>query len=447
MPATRASNETREAPMKPGLFLAVLAATFLALLAGVTAASAATQGSAAVALLDESGEIDGAPYRIVVPANWNGTLIEFVRGYVDKADHAGEVDDRTPRIAQNSAVEAVLLARGYALAGSARRDNGWAVEEGLGDVVALVSYFRDTIARPKITLLWGSSLGTVITLATAERTGGVFDGYLAQCGVGAGALRVWDEAADLELAYDVVFGMPAAWGVPGDVRDDLDFGEISPLLSAHYAASFGRFEFIRLVAGDPGSGIVPPPSFFTPLPGGLPLWVRQVMFFATEGQAELERRAGGPVAQNLNRTYRLSADEQAYLATLGVDADPLLAAMNARRDIAAPPASRNYLEHFADYNGRIKRPVLTLHTRVDELVHVSHEAAYRATVDAAGRGDLLVQAYTSGVSHCSFSTDQQLTTIGALEDWVRTGTRPSADAFPVSLGFLAGFSPPAWLQP
>jgi hypothetical protein len=54
--------------------------------------------------------------------------------------------------------------------------------------------------------------------------------------------------------------------------------------------------------------------------------------------------------------------------------------------------------------------------------------------------------YTSGISHCSFSTDQQLATIGALEAWVRTGTR-SADAFPVSLGFLAGFTPPPWLQP
>jgi hypothetical protein len=46
--------------------------------------------------LDFSGEINGAPFRIVVPAVWNGTLVEFVRGYTDKADQPGEVDNRNP---------------------------------------------------------------------------------------------------------------------------------------------------------------------------------------------------------------------------------------------------------------------------------------------------------------------------------------------------------------
>ena len=41
--------------------------------------------------LDESGEINGAPYRIVVPTVWNGTLLVYAHGYRDKADHPGEV--------------------------------------------------------------------------------------------------------------------------------------------------------------------------------------------------------------------------------------------------------------------------------------------------------------------------------------------------------------------
>ncbi len=97
--------------------------------------------------LDVSGEINGAPFRIVVPAVWNGTMIEFVRGHVDKADHPGEVDNRNPTIAPSPAVRDALLARGYALAGSARKDNGWSVEEGLDDVVALASYFRENVVN------------------------------------------------------------------------------------------------------------------------------------------------------------------------------------------------------------------------------------------------------------------------------------------------------------
>ena len=130
--------------------------------------------------LDVSGEINGAPFRIVVPAVWNGTLVEFVRGYLDKADHPGEVENRNPTIAPTSAIRDALLANGYALAGSARKSNGWSVEEGLDDVVALASYFRENVASPTTTILWGASGGTVITLETAERNGGAFEGYLAE---------------------------------------------------------------------------------------------------------------------------------------------------------------------------------------------------------------------------------------------------------------------------
>src|SRR5262245_24060747 len=80
--------------------------------------------------LDVSGEINGAPYRIVVPASWNGTLLVFQRGYTFKAD-PGEIENRNPTITPNAAVRDALLAQGYALSGSARKVNGWDVEDGL----------------------------------------------------------------------------------------------------------------------------------------------------------------------------------------------------------------------------------------------------------------------------------------------------------------------------
>ena len=397
--------------------------------------------------LDFSGEINGAPFRIVVPAVWDGTLVEFVRGYTDKADQPGEVDNRNPTIAPNAAVRDALLARGYALAGSARKSNGWSVEEGLDDVVALASYFRENVANPTSTILWGSSGGTVITLETAERNGGAFDGYLASSAVGAGASRTWDQALVLRLAYDVTFGMPSSWGTPGDVRDDIDFEtQVAPLLSPQISdpANFGRFEFIRLVAGLPGSGIIPPAGLY---PGAL----LTNFSLATEAQAELERRAGGPIAQNITHTYALTSAEKAYVANLGVDADSLLETMNARRDIAAPSSPRNYLKQFADYSGLIKRPVLTLHAALDLNVVVAHESAYRNAIAAAGRDDLLVQVYTAGIGHGgpvgSFNVDQQVRAIEAIDAWARSGTRPAPSTFPGELGFIPGFVPPEWPQP
>jgi pimeloyl-ACP methyl ester carboxylesterase len=394
--------------------------------------------------LDVSGEINGAPYRIVVPAVWNGTLLLFQRGYTDLADHPGEVDNRNPTITTSAAVRDALLAQGYALSGSARKVNGWDVEDGLDDVVALVSHFRENVAKPTRTLLLGFSLGGLIALETAERNGGAFDGYLAVCPVSAGTTRILDHFLALRLAYDVTFGMPSSWGTPGDVRDDLDFEtEVSPILAAQASepANLGRFEFLRLVTGIPGSGLTPPPGSY---PNRL---IGQPFYFATEAEAELERRAGGPVAQNLNHTYNLTEAEKAYLASLGVDADPLLEAMNARRDIAAPAGPRNYVRHFADFSGFIKHPVLTVHARMDQILPVASESAYRNTIAAAGRDDRLFQAYTTGTQHCGVNDAQQLAAIQVLDDWVKTGTRPEPSAFPAAAGFIPGFEPPAWLQP
>src|SRR5215207_4263593 len=120
----------------------LLSFAFLFMLA--LTASAAQQ----VGPIDVTGEIDGAPYRIVVPAVWNGTLLVYGHGYRDKADHPGEVDNRKADIAPNADVEAALLAQGYALSGSAYKDNGWAVEEGMQDLKNLATYFRVNIAQP-----------------------------------------------------------------------------------------------------------------------------------------------------------------------------------------------------------------------------------------------------------------------------------------------------------
>ena len=60
--------------------------------------------------IDTSGEIDGAPYRIVVPAAWNGTLLVYAHGYRDKADHPGQVANRTPPVAPNAALAPAVRA-------------------------------------------------------------------------------------------------------------------------------------------------------------------------------------------------------------------------------------------------------------------------------------------------------------------------------------------------
>jgi hypothetical protein len=412
----------------------VLAATF--------AAVAATGAQADTTL---TGSLGGAPYAIRVPTSWNGTLLVYAHGYRDKADHSGETDDRSADTSPSPALDAVLLGQGYALAGSAYADNGWAVKEGIHDTRLLTTFFNGRFGKPTETLLWGFSMGSVVTFAEAEHANGVFDGYLAACAVGAGTPRAWDGALAHLLAYKVAFGIPASWGTPGNVRDDLNYEtDVLPkLLFADTAdpAYVGKLEFIRLVVQTAGPGTIPPP----------PIWFTGAgfltnMFFLTEAKAELERRAGGPPNQNLTHTYSLTAREKAYLALLGVNANPLLAAMNAE-DYAADTSARNYAEHWSDYSGKLKGPMLTLHTQVDTLVPPAHESAYAATVASAGRSGELYQTFTNGQGHCNFTGPQLLTAVAALDRWVKDGVKPTADSFPAALGFVPGFVPPPWPQP
>ena len=393
--------------------------------------------------LDLSGEIHGAPYRIRVPEVWNGTLLIFAHGYRDKADHPGEIDNRNADVAPNPALEAPLLAQGYALAGSAYKDNGWAVGDAILDTRNLAVFFRENVAQPQRTIIVAASLGTFVGFKSMEQFNGIYDGALCLCGAGAGSTRLWDSGVPLYLAYDVIFGIPPSWGTVGEVRNDIDFdtevlAKLAPELSN--IANFPKFEFIRLVAKNPGRGITPPPP-----PAFFPGWALTDFFFFTEARAELQRRAGGPVVQNLDQNYTLTAAEKAYLAGIGLPTavvDAWLAQMNARRNIEAQQSARSFLRNNTEFNGKIHNPILTTHTIIDPLLVVANESAYAELNAAAGKEELLFQTFTTGVGHCNLTGPQILTLIGATDLWVRTGVRPTSASFPPALGFNQAFVPP-----
>lgn len=395
--------------------------------------------------LDLAGEINGAPYRIRVPENWNGTLLIFAHGYRDKADHPGEIDNRNADVAPNAALEAPLLAQGFALAGSAYKDNGWAVEDAIQDTKNLALFFQANVAKPQRTIIVAASLGTFVGYKSMEQFNGIYDGALCLCSAGAGATRLWDSGVPLYLAYDVVFGIPPSWGTVGEVRNDIDFdtevlAKLAPELSN--IANFPKFEFLRLVAKNPGRGLTPPPP-----PAFFPGWAVTDFFFITEARAELQRRAGGPIVQNLDHNYTLTDAEKAYLAGLGVPSpvvDAWLAQMNARRNIEAKTSARNYVRNNTDFNGKIRNPILSVHTIIDPLLVVANESAYAELNASVGQEERLFQTFTTGVGHCAFSGPQILTAIGAIDLWVRTGVQPTSASFPEALGFNNAFVPPSF---
>ena len=177
------------------------------------------------------------------------------------------MEDRSADVAPDPTIETTLLAQGYALAGSAWKENGWDIDDATQDTKDLTVFFRANVAKPDHTILWAFSVGTFVAFKSVEQFGGIYDGALCSCAVGAGATRIWDNGVPALLAYDVLFGIPGTWGTVGEVRNDIDFEtEVQPKLIGEVSnpLNFPKFEFIRLVAGIPGRGITPPapPAFY-----------------------------------------------------------------------------------------------------------------------------------------------------------------------------------------
>jgi hypothetical protein len=65
--------------------------------------------------------------------------------------------------------------------------------------------------------------------------------------------------------------------------------------------------------------------------------------------------------------YTLSDADRLYLAGLGVDADALLAQVNAMTAFTSDRNERNHAAHYVTPSGAIDRPVLTVHTTGDAV--------------------------------------------------------------------------------
>jgi alpha-beta hydrolase superfamily lysophospholipase len=398
----------------------VVAATQVPLLDGTLLRGDREAGAAAQpGPLDVRGDLDGAVYRFVVPEQWNGTLLVFAHGYRS----AGIDEDRRPALVPTHADRAALMRAGYALAGTAYRHNGWALDVAVDDVDTIAQLFGQTVAPPRRVLVWGESMGGLVAAAALEAHPDTFDGGLSVCGVLGGATAWWDtNGLTLALAYDAAFGWPASWGPIDAPRADLDFwDEVAPLVASQIEdpALRARWEFVRLVIGAPGA------DFYA---GGALL----AMDLATLGRADLAARAGGQPLAAPAAGYDLAAEDTADVATQGLDAVPLLEHMNA-----APPAvdatARAWLAQHVDPTGALADPLLALHTEADTLVPAGNLAAYEARAEAAGRGALVVAATLPGSGHCTFSADQISAAVTALDRWVDDGTVPD----PRSLAALA----------
>ena len=214
---------------------AVAAASLITIGAPVIASASAAEACAAGATCEGTltGSLGASPYTIKMPDNFNGTVLMYSHGYrigtpvpaalatplglpaspsytrisypafapVFGSDVA-YIGSNGADVAPNDTVATNLLAQGYALAGTGYARQGWATAEGVESGAAMINLINSgAVPKTKKILVWGDSLGGLISQTLAEKYPKRIAGSLPSCGVVEGPIQAFSSAMTLLFTW------------------------------------------------------------------------------------------------------------------------------------------------------------------------------------------------------------------------------------------------------
>jgi len=316
------------------------------------------------AVRTSAGALDGVPYRIDIPKNWNGNLVVLMHGYEPKG-----VPRQNPWPQTEEAP--IFLSRGYAVAASAFASQGWAVGDALKDSEKLRQFFIKENRTPQHAYVVGFSLGGLETLATMERYGSKYSGALSMCGVNASAPDIVARGVVTPLvAFDVYFP-----GVLPDLADPaspamVDQERIENALKSNPASATRLQERLQETSAS--------------LPGSLMLDYLVLH--------EIVQRAGGMPVDTTKTNYTEFADDAAFNKKV--------------RRYQGTPAAMAYLASNVTLTGKIAAPVVLQRNAFDPTVPSRFGNVYPELAKAAGNASKVTVLPPVGEGHCAFTQEE-----------------------------------------
>ncbi len=444
----------------PLLALLLVISSFTATSTHTAHASSAMQSSCVLSneTNTQQGTLDGADYIIQVPANWHGTLVFYSHGYVPAGAPNPAAD------APGKQTASALLQEGYALAGSAYSQTGWAVQQAFHDDLALLDFFTQTCGHPQRTIIWGSSMGGLITAGLVQLAPQRFAGAVPMCGVLGGDVGFFNQSLDGLFAFNLLLadGSLPLLNSPNLPATILQAQHI--LTTAQQTPEGrARIALISALADVPGWFVPTSPE---PTPTDYPTH-EQNQYLATQenlplsllGMADVQARAGGNPFWTDGVDYRQQLQQSTDNAEVknlyqqaGLDLQSDLDTLQDASPIAVNEQALDYFKQYIIFNGRLDVPVLTMHTTGDTLVTVQNEQAYKSVVDAAGNASMLRQIYVHRAGHCTFTDGEMLTALHTMvhrldsERWSDATDLYQLNTTALLLGALSNPVPPEFIS-
>jgi hypothetical protein len=334
----------------------------------------------------------GALSLFCIPAQgWNGDLFVFAHGYTDPNAPLGFQNLTLP---DGASLPVLAQSLGYAFATTSYRRNGLAILEGVDDIRQLVAAFPAVAhATPRHTYLVGASEGGIVTTLLVEQSPKLFSGGMATCGPIGNFKKQVDYWGDFRVLFDYFFpsvlpptpvaippGVMTQWGalyaptIATTVTQPVNANAARQLISTSHAAidpaqpatvvnTTLDILWYNVFATNDAHGQL----------GGNPYGNQTRWYWGSDNDLRL----------NLN-VYRVSADAEA-LAALGP----------------------------YETTGKLRIPLVTMHTTGDDVVPFWHELYYIAKAQPTGRGSLTpIPIFRYG--HCNFKSSELLAGFGIL---------------------------------
>lgn len=324
-------------------------------------------------------------YRVCMPdpAKANGALVVYAHGYV-KPDPAVPVQIPESQMTLDGvSVSDMVTDLGFAFATTAYPKTGLAVKEGVEDVKLLVDSVKARFGVPARVFLAGVSEGGLVTAKAVEKYGGtVFNGGFALCGPVGDFARQINHYGDFRVVFDYFYpGVlpPSAVDIPAATQAGWDPAVTASIRSA-IAAQPAKYAQLLAVTRTPVDPIDPAQTAVDLL------WYN--VFATNEAKTEL----GGQPFDNNPRLYLGSKEDlRLNLFVKRYDADP--AAVT---------------EMIANYQttGKLRVPLVTMHTTGDPIVPYWHETLYNAKVLLNGSLRHHINLPVLRYGHCAFNQNE-----------------------------------------